>query len=165
MTLTIGIDPGLRGAIAVLSPAGEIERLEDLPICRDRKLGWVDGGALQSFLIDACAGRPARAFVERVSAWPGQGVVSSFTFGSVLGSILSIVQARQLPIELLPPTAWKRALNLPADKKAALDMARLLFPTADLLVNRAELDGRAEALLIAHVGRRRALPAAAREPA
>ena len=47
MTCIIGIDPGLTGAIAVLSGTGDIERLEDLPVIRDGRLAWIDGGRLQ----------------------------------------------------------------------------------------------------------------------
>jgi crossover junction endodeoxyribonuclease RuvC len=96
MSLVIGIDPGLTGAIALLSPAGELERLADLQSIRDKALSWIHGGYLQSFLIDACRGRSARAVVERVSAMPGQGVSSAFTFGMGLGSILAVLQARLL---------------------------------------------------------------------
>jgi crossover junction endodeoxyribonuclease RuvC len=144
----IGIDPGLTGAIAVLSPTGELERLADLPVIRDGRLAWIDGGGLQSFLLDTLYGRPARAIVERVSAMPRQGVASSFSFGVGFGSILSILQARHLPIELVTPGVWKRALGLSSDKSASLHKARLLFPSAELHL--AKHDGRAESLLLAH---------------
>src|SRR5690606_6324595 len=81
MTLTIGIDPGLNGALAVLASDGTIELLVDLPVIRDRSLAWIDGAQLQSTLLDALQGRTARAVVERVSAMPRQGVASSFVFG------------------------------------------------------------------------------------
>ena len=144
----VAIDPGLSGAIAVLSPTGDLERLEDLPVIRDGRLAWIDGGSLQSFLIDALYGRPARAIVERVGAMPKQGIASAFNFGVGFGSVLAVLQARHLPIELVTPAVWKRALGLGTDKRASLDKARLLYPTADLGL--AKHDGRAEALLLAH---------------
>jgi len=149
--LVIGIDPGLSGAIAVLSEIGDVEYLDDLPIVRDRRLSWIDGAALQSLLMDTLAGRPARAVVERVGAMPGQGVVSSFTFGLALGSVLAVLQARHIPIELVPAAVWKGALGLGRDKKGSLDKARLLYPRADL--DLAKHHGRAEALLLAHFDR------------
>jgi hypothetical protein len=144
----IGVDPGLSGAIAVLKPSGELERLADLPVIRDGRLAWIDGSGLQSFLIDTLYGRPARAVVERVSAMPKQGIASAFNFGVGFGSVLSILQARHLPVELVTPATWKRAVGLSSDKRASLDKARLLFPDADLTL--AKHDGRAEALLLAH---------------
>ena len=159
MTLTIGIDPGLSGALAVLSQSGDVEALADLPVIRDRSLAWIDGGELQRLLLGALNGRPARAYIERVSAMPGQGVASSFNFGVGFGSILSIVQAWPLPIEFVTPAVWKRGLGLGSDKRASLDRARLLFPTADLGL--AKHEGRAEALLIAYWAAARARAAAA----
>lgn len=148
MSLVIGIDPGLTGAIAFLSDTGELERLADLPIIRDGKLAWIDAQAMTSLLIDTLQGRPARAVIERVSAMPGQGIASAFGFGVGFGSLLALVQARYLPIELVTPAVWKRALGLSSDKRASLDKARLLYPSADLGL--AKHDGRAEALLLAH---------------
>lgn len=125
--LTVAIDPGQTGAIAILRASGELQSVHDLPIVRDKSLAWVDGGYLQSILIDALAGQPACSVVERVSAMPRQGVASSFNFGVGFGSVLSILQAHQLPIELVTPAVWKRALGLTDKKRASLDKARLLF--------------------------------------
>ena len=150
-SLTIGIDPGLSGALAILDGNGATELVTDLPVIRDRTLAWIDGSALQSILLDAIRGRPTRAIVERVSAMPRQGVASSFQFGVGFGSILSVLQALHIPLELVTPAMWKRALGLSSDKNASLHKARLLFPTAELHL--AKHDGRAEALLIAHWSR------------
>src|SRR5260370_20205961 len=96
MTLTIGVDPGLSGAIAVLGPTGDLERVDDLPVIRDGRLAWIHGGMLQSFLIDSQRGRQARAVVERVGAMPRQGVASAFNFGVRFGSVLSVLHARHI---------------------------------------------------------------------
>ncbi|HKQ14442.1 MAG TPA: hypothetical protein VJT80_13490 [Steroidobacteraceae bacterium] len=152
--LTIGVDPGQQGALAVLTSSGTVECVADLPVIRDRSLAWIDGAELQSILLAALRGRTARAIVERVSAMPKQGVASSFAFGVAFGSILSVLQAMHVSIELVTPSTWKRALGLSSDKRASLDRARLLFPTADL--SRAKDHGRAEALLIAHCAMTRA---------
>ena len=156
--LTIGIDPGLSGAVALLDGDGLPELVADLPVIRDGRLSWIDGGALQSVLLEALHGRPCRAAVERVSAMPAQGIASAFTFGVGFGSILSVLQTLHLPIELVTPAQWKTALGLSKDKRASLDKARLLFPTAELHL--AKHDGRAEALLLAHfaLNRRRVNP-------
>ena len=79
---------------------------------------------------------------------PKQGVASSFTFGVGLGSILGCLRAMHLPIEFVTAAVWKKSYGLGKDKHASLHKARLLFPTADLML--AKHDGRAEALLIAH---------------
>lgn len=151
--LTLAVDPGARGAIAILSETGNIEALGDLPIVSDKSLAWVDGGRLQGLILSTLNGRECRAYVERVSAMPGQGVSSSFIFGVNFGSILSVLQTLCLPLELITPASWKRALGLSSDKKASLHRARLLFPGAELAL--AKHDGRAEALLLAYHAQQR----------
>lgn len=146
--LTLGIDPGISGALAILDPDGQAELVADLPVIRDRSLAWIDGGSLQNILLDALRGRSCRAVVERVSAMPRQGVASSFAFGVGLGSILATLQTLRLPIELVTPAAWKLAMGLGRDKRASLHRARLLFPAAELHL--AKHSDRAEALLIAY---------------
>jgi crossover junction endodeoxyribonuclease RuvC len=150
--LTIGIDPGLTGALAIIDDVGAVVALADLPIIRDLSLAWVDGSALQSVLLDAIGGRQSRAVIERVSAMPKQGIASSFLFGVGFGSILSVLQAMHIPLEFVTPAAWKRSYGLSKDKHASLHKARLMFPTAELHL--AKHDGRAEALLIAEYARR-----------
>jgi len=153
MSLILGVDPGQRGAFGILDATGGFQSVADLPIISDKSLTWIDGGAFQSMLLDAIGGRQCRAVVERVSAMPKQGVASSFAFGCGFGSILGVLQAMHLPIELITPGAWKRGLGLDSDKKASLHRARLLFPTAELHL--AKHEGRSEALLIAHYARTR----------
>jgi hypothetical protein len=145
--LTLGVDPGLSGALAILDDAGAVVMLADLPVIRDLSLAWIDGGELQSIILGALQGRTARAIVERVSSMPKQGVASSFLFGVGFGSILSVLQAMHISIEFVTPAVWKRSYGLSKDKHASLHKARLMFPTADLRL--AKHDGRAEALLIA----------------
>jgi hypothetical protein len=43
---TIGIDPGLTGAVAVLEPDGQLRAYFDLPVIRDRTPAWIDGDRL-----------------------------------------------------------------------------------------------------------------------
>ena len=90
---------------------------------------------------------------------PKQGVASSFALGVGLGSILGVLQAMHVPLELVTAAAWKRALGLSSDKRASLHKARLLFPSAELGL--AKHDGRAEALLLAYYAQGRARQAAA----
>jgi hypothetical protein len=159
VSLTIGIDPGLSGALAILGTDGTFESVHDLPIIRDAKLAWVDGSALQSLILGALGGRTACAVIERVSSMPAQGIASAFQFGVGFGSILSVVQALHIRIELVTPAVWKRSYGLSKDKHASLHKARLLFPTAELHL--AKHDGRAEALLLAHYALTRPARAAA----
>ena len=149
MSLTIGIDPGLLGAIAILAPDGSIELLADLPVIRDRTLAWIDGAELQSLIMGGLRGRAAvAAVIERVHSMPRQGVASAFQFGVGFGAVLGVLQAMHLRIQFVTAPVWKRHYGLDRDKNASLYKARLMFPTAEL--HMAKHEGRAEALLIAH---------------
>ena len=150
MTVTIGIDPGLTGAIAALDEASQLILCADLPVIRSGKLAWIDSNELTSLLMRARNGRPAQILVERSQAMPGQGVSSTFCTGVVLGSILAACQRVAIPLHLVTAAVWKRSMGLGSDKSASLDKARLLFPTADL--DRVKDHNRAEALLLAYYG-------------
>lgn len=143
--IVIGIDPGLSGALGILTDAGEFVAVHDLPVIRDHNLAWIDGGLLRSMILEHSG--PKRVVIERVSAMPKQGVSSSFQFGVGFGSILGVVQSLGLPIEFVRPAIWKRAMGLSSDKHASLHKARLAFPQAELTL--AKHDGRAESLLVA----------------
>lgn len=155
MSITIGIDPGREGAIAVID--GEIAHVYDLPQVSDKSLTWVDGGQLLSILLD----HPGKkhAVVERISCRPGQGASGVLNYGAGFGAILGVLQSVQVPIELVTPAKWKGCFGLTDDKELSLHKARLLFPSCELHLKKHH--GRAEALLIAHWYNTRGLRAAA----
>jgi crossover junction endodeoxyribonuclease RuvC len=150
MKIIIGVDPGISGGIAIIRADGVPLLCEPLPIIRDGSLAWVDGGRMQSILIDTLEGSPACALIERAQPMPKQGSASGFNYGVGFGSLLAIFQARGIPIELIAPSRWKGAMGLTSKKTLSLDKARLLYPSIDL--PRAKDEGRAEALLLAHYG-------------
>lgn len=152
--LIVGIDPGLTGAWAVLNADGSFLAVEDLPVIRDGRLGWIDGDAFASQLRGISDGAELQATVERVHAMPRNGSQAAFSQGATLGSILATLQLVRARIRLANPGTWKRAMGLSADKGASLDRARLLFPAASL--DRKKDHGRAEALLLAEWSRRTA---------
>lgn len=148
----IGIDPGLTGALAHMDGFGGLTGVEDLPVIRDGSTAWIDGQMLFMRLMHYCAAKePNEVWIERVHAMPKQGVSSSFTFGVTFGSILGTLRAAACSIHFVSPQKWKKDLGLGSEKSAALDKARILYPTADLEL--AKHHGRAEAILIAHWAR------------
>lgn len=148
----LALDPGLSGAFAAIDDAGQVIALHDLPFIRTGKVAFVDAPVLVGHMIAARNGRPARIYVERVGSMPGQGVASSFTFGTGFGSILAACRFLAMPLELVTPSVWKGALGLSKDKRASLDRARMWFPGAELHL--AKHEGRGEALLLAEFARR-----------
>lgn len=146
--LYAGIDPGAKGAMAILDPAGNPLKVVDLPLIEDKNTCWVDGSELTSKIRELNISNGITFAVERVASMPRQGVSSTFKFGCNFGSILGALRVLQFPIELITPTTWKKHFQLDSDKKAALHKARMMFPTAELHLEKHE--GRAEALLLAY---------------
>jgi crossover junction endodeoxyribonuclease RuvC len=100
----------------------------------------------------ATAGYDIEFCIEQVSARPGQGTVSMFTFGGAYMAAIAIAQRSYRPTTMVTPQKWKKAMGLSKDKNLSLDMARELWPEAPL--KRKKDNGRAEALLIAEFFRR-----------
>ena len=81
---------------------------------------------------------------------PKQGVSSSFSFGFAAGAAQAMATANAIPIRLVRPNIWKKALKLTGGKDASRRLASELFPRyADQWVLK-EHDGRAEAALLAY---------------
>lgn len=149
MGVSIGIDPGKTGAIAVMND-NDVFCLEQFSVDR-----YVD--------ILSCVGRyisakDIKVCVEKVGAMPGQGVVSMFNFGHNLGVIEGILSALRIPYQLVPPQTWKKEFSLTGDKAKSIEVCKKLFPEVDLRAterSRKPSDGLAEALLMAEYARRR----------
>jgi crossover junction endodeoxyribonuclease RuvC len=75
-----GVDIGVTGGIAVLSASGELIEVHEMPCLADGHAGRraVNGPLLASIVF---ASHATRAFVEHVSARPGEGAVGAFAFG------------------------------------------------------------------------------------
>lgn len=152
MDVVVGLDPGSKSAaFAIVTRAGAFIHTDDAgdltnPDNVRRFADHLDG------YIAGC-GR-ARVVMEKVHAYRGQGVSSSFSFGQGYGVLQGIVGAFGIPITLVRPQVWKKALGLNADGKKSLALARELYPDAAHLLKRVKDHNRGEALLLAHYGLR-----------
>jgi crossover junction endodeoxyribonuclease RuvC len=151
-----GIDPGLAGALFFLDPSNPANgEAIDLPVHMlirgAKKKRELDIAGLIGILATRSI---THAFVEQVGAMPGQGVSSVFAFGKTFGAILGVVASRSIPLSLVPPVRWKRALHVPKAKDAARARASQLLPQAAEQWRLKKHDGRAEAALIALYGAR-----------
>lgn len=168
MTVFVGIDPGLRGAIATMSTGADF-RLGDVvspaSLCvidiptheltvNGKKRRHLDKHRLRGILLGIGGGASCRAFIEDVHSMPKQGVASSFKFGFVAGAIQQAVVDAGFELTLVPPQVWKRRFGLTADKDAARARASATFPGSAHLWPLKQHDGRAEAALIALYGAR-----------
>lgn len=100
--ITIGIDPGKYGGIAILWLNGDVTAEK-----------WTAEDEMIDVLIDivtnyseACI----RCYLEQVHAMPGQGVTSMFSFGRNFGFWIGAVSALQIPLRLVRPQEWQKGI-------------------------------------------------------
>jgi crossover junction endodeoxyribonuclease RuvC len=105
-------------------------------------------------LLNLYAGKDCHVYVERVSAMAGQGVTSVFSFGRSFGMIEGILAALKMPVTFVAPATWTRAIGRSPGKDASRARAMELFPNYEYFFKRVKDDGRADAALIAHWGRK-----------
>ena len=134
----IGIDPGKTGAVAILDDKGNYINVLDF-----------GQEGLMSALIDY-APVVKFAYLEKVHSMPGQGVVSTFSFGENFGWWQGVLGSLGIPYTTIRPQDWMKKYSLQkssASDKPGLEVARSLFPEAPLCLKKHH--NRADALLIA----------------
>ena len=146
MRTYVGIDPGLQGGIAIVSPSGafayampETER-DTLTIFED--MGSDKYGVF--------------ALIEDVHSMPGNSARSMFTFGRNYGMLRAMLIANYIPFETVTPTTWQkefglinRKLGKTAKKNTHKARAQELFPSIEKITHKT-----ADALLIAEYCKR-----------
>jgi len=154
-SLTLGIDPGLHGAVAIIE-GREVRLLDDLPTVQfstARIKHRIDAASLAE-LLAPFADAVRMAVIEKVAARPGEAPSGAFSFGYTSGAIAGVLGALRVPVTTVAPAVWKRAMRLGADKDLSRARALELFPAvADRLARKKDHD-RAEALLLAAWGGR-----------
>ena len=152
----IGIDPGLKGGIAIIpvhnvrATMAHLMPTVSIPKSSKRDIDWEELGRLVRPWVGP-------VYVERVHAMPKQGVTSTFKFGMGFGGILGVAGAYERRVVQLTPQFWKkRVLSAyeERDKAAAIDYAQKTFPGVSLTPGktRTPQDGLADALCIARLG-------------
>ena len=157
MSQSIGIDPGLTGAISLFDSQGELVDVWDMPaIQAPRGKGNIVSPQLLAdiFQNDLNASNAIEtAYIEQVSAMPGQGVSSMFKFGRCAGLIEGVVAAFGISIEYVTPQKWKKHFSLIGkDKDAARQLCLERYPHNARLFKRKKDIGRADAVLIGQYG-------------
>ena len=151
----LGIDIGVVGAVALISPEGEVLGSWDMPVLNNGPAGRRAGnGPLLAEIV--AQSHATKAYVELVGARPEEGAVGAFAFGRSRGVVEGVLATLGIPVQLIAPSAWKRAIGIPPGKEGAKDAARAEAirrrPSKAGLFARVKDDGRAEAALIAVAG-------------
>jgi crossover junction endodeoxyribonuclease RuvC len=151
-----GIDPGLDGAIALVSEDLAKIVVLDMPTFAIKGSGKTKRRTFDLYQLaqwmDLHAASIKRAVIEEPSARPGEAPSSAFKFGFGCGLAQTIVAAHFIPVTLASPARWKRAMGLSADKDDSRRLASRLVPRHSHLWPLKKHDGRAEAVLLAIYG-------------
>lgn len=133
----IGVDPGLSGGIALLTPDGATA----WKIPETERDVW---DLLNGLTVDF-------AYIEAVHSMPKQGVSSTFRFGVNYGGLRMALIAAGIPFETTTPQKWQQALGCRSkgDKNVTKRRAQELFPKSKVT------HAIADALLLAEYGRRK----------
>lgn len=145
----IGIDPGSKGAMAIIDSEGNVADIIDI----DNNVDTYSGLIIQ--FIDNLD-KDFYVAVEDVCGRPGQSCAANTTFMKLAGYAELVGYFIATDFLKVKPQVWKKHFGLifPKDmsktekKHKSIELAKELFPAvADQLT--ASKDGRAEALLIA----------------
>src|SRR5262245_24206979 len=145
----LGVDPGLRGALALWDTEMDLLVVQDMPVVKVGKTTVIP----EHLLVDRIRRlAPEIAWIEEVHAMPKQGVVSTFTFGMGYGMVRGACAGLGIRIQPVSPNVWKAAFRLRRDKGVSRTVAMRLFPHNASDFALVKHDGRAEAALIALYG-------------
>lgn len=169
--LYIGIDPGLRGAVAVVgdgyanvwdTPTVRVAKGNEYALAEMVRLiyeaqdqDYKHGGDIDPqihAMLETGVIVPNK--IEGRPDWKGQSARTTAVQWRGIGLWEGILAGLGIPYTLVPPRTWKASYGITADKSEAIVQAQRLFPSAAHLMYRARDDGRAEALLLAEYGRR-----------
>ena len=153
--MIIGIDPGFSGGIAFFENDKTLIKVIDMPTKTHNKKQKIDGENLSNLLLGV-----SYAFIEDVGTRPKQGIVSAFSFGQGLGTIIGVCNALKIQTTLIKPQAWQGhfglttgTINKTTKKREIATLCSSLYPQAPIKGPRGGiLDGRSDAILIARYG-------------
>ena len=147
--LIAGVDPGANGAIAVLDSSNpdSVALLDLAKVTPFDAYQWLHKQ------------QPNSVWIEDVHSLYGMSAKSNFGFGKNLGIVTAIakIAINGQTVKTVTPKIWQKYVGVTvrgkAIKKQVAEIANILYPVANLYGKRGGLlDGRADALMIAHYG-------------
>ena len=150
--IIIGIDPGISGAVCILTN-GKITEIYEMPTMIDGKKNkkQVNGAEITNIINKEIENeKNVKVVIEHVSAMPGQGVTSMFNFGQSFGVLKGICAALKLPVHFIRPVKWKKHFNLiNSEKDANRTKVIEAFPYISSKISKKKDSNKADAILIA----------------
>jgi len=112
--ISIGIDPGSSGAMCVKIDY-DTGRTE-MHVHRFKKMTESEIAAAFKPYRDLSGTTDVFCVLEKVHSMPGQGVSSTFKFGSNFGFVRGILIAYGIPFSLDTPQTWMKTFGMKKDK-------------------------------------------------
>lgn len=151
-TAFMGIDPGASGACVVITSQNQIHEIR-FTKSTDKEI-W-------QFIENMSFKYNIKCVSEMVSAMPGQGVTSMFSFGTNVGFIKGLLVAAGISYEEKVPRTWQKALGIqprykPKKGESGVEESktdfkkRLRQKAEQLYPNHKITADTADAILIAH---------------
>ena len=152
MHYVIGIDPGKKGAVAVvdISSRGRLAELRDTPLEKGKEY---DPKGMMAILEAYSVPGQSIAIIEKQAGFRGDSHGASFTTGFGYGIWIALLELLEIPYIEVPPKGWQKKMGISGNcygntKKASLELAKANFPEGDF----GKKDGRSDAALIAVYG-------------
>lgn len=160
MTNIIGIDPGAKGAIAIITET-EIRRniqIIDCPPTIAEMASIIRPYTHQDYADQ----KDTKAIIEKVNPFFKSSAKSAFTFGGNFFAWQAILACFLIPYDFVTPRKWQKVMfdsakKLDDTKQQSFERATRLFPNLGIELRTPRgriLDGRCDALLIAEYLRR-----------
>lgn len=152
ISLHLGIDPGIKGAWALLDDRGRFVTAQDMPIGED---GRIDAESLHRVWSDLSVASATIEKVGQITRIKGRamGISGRFNFGWSAGVPDTVLRILGVPVDYTDPTVWKPGIGVTAEKATPLAMARRLWPSeAAVHFKRVKHADWAEAALIGLYG-------------
>lgn len=159
--LILGVDPGVRGALAFLGTDGAL-KVHDMPIRQAMRTGKVkneiDPVGLQKIVRSGVpADQTALVVMEDLNTFAGGSVQTMGSLEATKAVIRTVMELNRLDVAFISPRTWQSFFGIKRTqssdtKEQSLKLARELYGRDHCPL--AKHDGRADAILIARYAAR-----------
>jgi crossover junction endodeoxyribonuclease RuvC len=104
----LGIDPGAKGALALLED-GRLVTVRDMPTRKHTLAGGTVKTRIDPVALAGIVQRmdPHAVYLEQVNSHSGEGAAGAFSFGRGVGVIEGVLGSLGLQATEVPPATWK----------------------------------------------------------
>lgn len=153
MKVSIGIDPGYTGAIAIITNSNPYF-VYDMPVIKIGTKTELDMVGIKS-LLEGYKNHETSIYLEKAQAMPGQGISSTANYIKGYGQIIGLLFGMGISFSLVHPVTWKNKMmrDMPKEKNSSVIRCQQIYPRfSEQFLKLKKHHGRADAILIAVYG-------------